>query len=203
MMKRFFQTLQGVLLPKKDEGSSKKSRRSKKAAKSTPKQKVQEPRVTKSPKKQPKEVEKVSTTVPALVETEAVETVKETISSKSGVFKRIKQKVRDSCKSPERSSIFSPSFTRKAHITRKGVMIREVPAHVSPSSKKRIAEDMAKQISKKTKKRKLVLQHPSSEDEEEVPETPEFELSTKVSSPEKTQVIPPEVSSTESVLEEV
>lgn len=77
-------------------------------------------------------------------------------------------------------------------MTRQGVTIREVQAPVSPLSKKRIAEDMAKNISKKIKKRKLVLQKESFDDDK-VPETPEVNLSNPVSTPEKTQVIPPEV----------
>ncbi|CAI9277813.1 unnamed protein product [Lactuca saligna] len=81
----------------------------------------------------------------------------------------------------------------------------EVPAPVSPHSKKRRVEDMAKKISKKNKKtknRKLVIPTESSE-EEEVPETPEPEPIIKLTSPEKTVVIPSAVSSTKSSHEEV
>ncbi|CAI9285215.1 unnamed protein product [Lactuca saligna] len=73
----------------------------------------------------------------------------------------------------ERSSVFSTSMIRKPHVTQKGVVIREVPVPVSPSSYKRRDEDVAKHISKKIKKRKLA------------------------------QVIPPEVSLTKSSHEEV
>ncbi|CAI9295433.1 unnamed protein product [Lactuca saligna] len=48
------------------------------------------------------------------------------------------------------------SVVRKPHVTHQGVIMREVPAHVYPLSKKRRVEDMAKQISKK-KKRQLVF----------------------------------------------
>ncbi|CAI9277037.1 unnamed protein product [Lactuca saligna] len=61
---------------------------------------------------------------------------------------------------------------------------------------------MAKHISKKIKKRKLVLQKVSSE-EEEVPKTLESILSMKKSTPKQTPVIPPEVSLTKSSDEEV
>lgn len=52
---------------------------------------------------------------------------------------------------------------------------------------------MGKPLSKKIKKKKLVLQKVSSE-EEEVPGTPEAILSMQNSTPEQTLVIPPEVS---------
>ncbi|CAH1427120.1 unnamed protein product [Lactuca virosa] len=77
--------------------------------------------------------------------------------------------------SPERSGSFSPSFVRKPQIGRKGILICEIPVPVSPQTKKRRAEDMAKKISKKQKpqkkQRKLVLQEDST-DEEVVPDTP-------------------------------
>ncbi|CAI9276344.1 unnamed protein product [Lactuca saligna] len=86
-----------------------------------------------------------------------------------------------------------------------GVLIREDKTLVSPSTKKRRVEDMTKRISKKTKKtkkRQLVIPTAYSEDEE-VPETPEAILIIEPSSPEKTIVIPPEVSSAKSLHEEV
>lgn len=192
-----------VLLSQSDEGSSKKSRRSKKGAKSTPEKTVPEPKVKKSPKTQSKEVGKVSTIVTQTVEPEVVEPVKETISLMSGVFKRIKQKAWGSRKSPDQSSSFSPSLVRKPHVTRQGVVVREFQAPVSPSLEKRRAKDMAKHISKKIKKQKLSLQDPSSEDKEEVPETPEIELYMTVSTPKKIQFIPTEDSLTKSYNEEV
>lgn len=91
------------------------------------------------------------------VETEVVEPFTETVPLKPGVLKRLKMKARGSRKSPEWFLSFSPSFTSKPDVTRKGVIILEFQAPVSPSSKKRIATDMAKQVSNKIKKRKLVL----------------------------------------------
>ncbi|CAI9290625.1 unnamed protein product [Lactuca saligna] len=55
----------------------------------------------------------------------------------------------------------------KPRVTRKGVVLREVPVPVSPSAKKRKAEDVAKHISKKQKKklRKLVINDESIEED--------------------------------------
>ncbi|CAI9277985.1 unnamed protein product [Lactuca saligna] len=153
----------GVLLANIDEGSSKKSQRSKKDDKSTLEINVQDQTVTKSSKKQSKVVVTVSTTVTKLVDPEVVEPLTETIPSKSGV------------------------------------VIHEVQAPVSPSSKKRRAEDIAKHISKKIKKLKLVIQKVHSE-EEEFPKTPEAILSMQNSTPKQTPVIPPEVSLTNHIL---
>ncbi|CAI9283580.1 unnamed protein product [Lactuca saligna] len=146
----------GVLLAKPNEDSSNKSQGTKKDDKSTTKHIVQLSKTTTKP-----------------VETTIVDTHTETIPLNFGVLKRIKKKAHPSRKSPERSSSFSPFFTRKPHVTQKGVIIHEVQALVSPTSKKRRATDMDKHISKKIKKRKL------------------------------TPVIPPEVSLTKSFHEEV
>lgn len=74
-------------------------------------------------------------------------------------------------------------MVRKPHLNHQGVLIREVHALVSPSSKKWRAEDVEKHISKKKiKKRKLVIQEESSEGEK-VLETPEATLSKLVSTP--------------------
>lgn len=142
----------GKLLSKADAGPSKKTRRSKKDVKATPKKHVQEPKPKKYSKKQSKKEEQVSIVVTTPVEPVVDEQVKETIPSKSGVFKRIKQKSHGSRKSPDGSSRFSQPMVRKPHVTHQGVIIREVHAPVSPSSKKRRAKDMTKHISKKIKK---------------------------------------------------
>ncbi|CAI9270948.1 unnamed protein product [Lactuca saligna] len=172
----------GVLLLKTAEGPSKKSQKSKKDAKSTPEKPLQELKPKKPLKKQSMEEEHVSLTETMPTEPNVGETEKEVIPSKSGVFKRIKQKSHGSRKSPERSSSFSPTIVQKPHVTRQGVIILEVQAPVSPSSKKRRVKDMAKHISKKIKKRKLIFQKESSEDEK-VPETPEATLPKTVLSP--------------------
>ena len=58
-------------------------------------------------------------------------------------------------------------MSRKPHVTRKGVVLREVPVPVSPSAKKRKAEDMANHILNKQKKKlpKLVINVESTEEE--------------------------------------
>ncbi|CAI9264932.1 unnamed protein product [Lactuca saligna] len=62
----------------------------------------------------------------------------------------------------------TPNVVRKPHVTHQGVIIREIPAPISPSSKKRRAEDMAKHISQKKKQtRKLVMTTESTENEDE------------------------------------
>ncbi|CAI9273886.1 unnamed protein product [Lactuca saligna] len=95
------------------------------------------------------------------------EAPKEVVPLKNGVFKQIKKIAHKSRSSSDRSPSFSPSMLRKPHVTGKGVVIREVLVHVSLSSKKRKAEDMAKHISKKQKKklRKLVINDESTEEE--------------------------------------
>ncbi|CAI9284533.1 unnamed protein product [Lactuca saligna] len=117
----------------------------------------------------------------------------------SGVFRRLKNKYSGSQRSP------SLSVVRKPHLNYQGVLIREVPAPISPSSKKQRAEDMAKRISKKMKKiekNELVIPIPSSGDEE-VFETPEVIPIIEPSSPEKTIVIPPGDSSAKSLHEKL
>ncbi|CAI9271862.1 unnamed protein product [Lactuca saligna] len=47
---------------------------------------------------------------------------------------------------------FSSKFTKKHQVTRQGVLIREVPLPVSPTSKKQFAVNMSKKISKKRQK---------------------------------------------------
>lgn len=118
----------GVLL-QSDAGPSKKSRRSKKDTKATPEKAVQETKPKKSPPKQSKIEEQVSKVLTKPVEPVGDEQDKESIPSKSGVFKRIKKKAH--------GSRMSPPLVRKQHITRQGVIVREIQAPVSPSSKKR------------------------------------------------------------------
>ena len=96
---------------------------------------------------------------------------KELVPSKSCILKRLRK-----------SSDDSYSFVRKAQLNRKGLKIHEIPARVYPDSKKRRAEDVVKHISKKSKKRKLVIRDESS-DSEIVPDTPLALTSPKVSTP--------------------
>ncbi|CAH1446808.1 unnamed protein product [Lactuca virosa] len=97
---------------------------------------------TKSPKKPETAEVNVSTVVIELVEPVDDAVVAEKIPSKSGVFRRLKKRTRGSRKS-------SPSNVRKPQLSHQGFIFREVPAPVSPLSKKRRAEDVAKHISKK------------------------------------------------------
>ncbi|CAI9267233.1 unnamed protein product [Lactuca saligna] len=129
---------------------------------------------SKSPKKKPSKVKKpvvteVSVDVTILIEPVVEDTQdKVVIPSKNGVFRRIKMKSKHTRKSP------TLNVVRKPHVTHQGLIIREIPTLVSPSSKKRMAEDMAKQISQREKKktRKLVMATESTEDEDErIPET--------------------------------
>ncbi|CAH1433804.1 unnamed protein product [Lactuca virosa] len=120
----------GVLLAKRDEDSSKKSRKQKTAAA------VPEEKVDQSPKKKAGVVIKVSKKSEKHVEPETDEFSKEIVPLKIGVFKRLKKKAHRSRKSPKRSSSFSPSMVRNTHVTRKGLVLRDVPIPVSPSSKK-------------------------------------------------------------------
>lgn len=114
----------------------------------------------KSPKKIVTEVEKPE-------EKNVDESLKEVISSKSSLLKRMRNL---SHKHRTSSDDHSP-LIRKAQLNLKGVLVREIPTPRSPSTKKRRAEDLAKKISKKSKKRKLVI-HDLSSDSEIIPETP-------------------------------
>ncbi|CAI9271738.1 unnamed protein product [Lactuca saligna] len=69
----------------------------------------------------------------------------------------------------------SPHVVRKSHVTHQGVIIREVPVPVSPSSKKRWAENMAKHLQQKKSRKlqKLILGNISTDEEEVIPDTPE------------------------------
>ncbi|CAI9261434.1 unnamed protein product [Lactuca saligna] len=120
------------------------------------------------------------------------------IPSKTGMFRRIKMKSKHKRK----------SSSRKQGCSHRGVLFREVPILVSPTSKKRATEDMAKHLSqpkkKKTKKaRKIVSSSESIEEDERVPETPEITSILTSSIPEITVKITPEVSISKSIFEEV
>ncbi|CAI9268500.1 unnamed protein product [Lactuca saligna] len=116
-------------------------------------------------------------------------TKKEVILLKTGVFRRIKMK----SKSKRRSSV--TNFVRKTKVSHQGVIFWEILAPASPSSKKRIAADMAKHISKK-KQRNLVISSDSTADEIEViPETPETVLIKESSKADTSVTQPPKVSS--------
>ncbi|CAI9277067.1 unnamed protein product [Lactuca saligna] len=185
----------GKLLTKDDVGPLKKSKITKKVVIVNPEPNVQETKQSKSPKKTTKLDELVSKAVINPIELVVTEPTSVTIPLKTGVFRRLKLKY-----------VGSPtlSLVCKPHVTHQGVFMRKFPTSVSPHSKKRRAEDIAKKISKKkkkTKKKQLVIPTQSSKEEEEVPETPE--PINEPTSPEKTVIITPEVSYAKSSHEEV
>ncbi|CAI9279000.1 unnamed protein product [Lactuca saligna] len=138
----------GILLSRSEEDPSKHSICSKKVEES-PTKPIQEKKKTKTPKRKPTDEVIVSKPEATTGATQTDEPSKEVVPSKTGVFKRLKKIAHRSRSSSDRSPSFSPSMDRKPHVTRKGVVIREIPVPISPFSKKHKAEDMAKQISMK------------------------------------------------------
>ncbi|CAH1433782.1 unnamed protein product [Lactuca virosa] len=99
-----------------------------------------------SPKKPETAEVNVSTVAIKPVEPVDDTIVIEKTPSKSGVFRRLKKSASGSRKSSDGLLKSSPSNVRKPQLSHQGVIFREVPAPVSPLSKKRRAEDMAKHI---------------------------------------------------------
>ncbi|CAI9264184.1 unnamed protein product [Lactuca saligna] len=170
----------GILLPHSFEKKSKKTKKpvvgsSDTKAKSSKKTKlvpVIEPELD-----QPK---------PVVSDTQVIEN--EIIPSKTGVFKRIKMK----SKTKRRS--LGTKMVLKPQVSHQGVIFREVPAPMSPSTKKRMAADMAKHISQK-KKRKLIISSDSTTDYTKVIlETLEGTLILDSSTIDTSVTQPPEVS---------
>ncbi|CAI9294407.1 unnamed protein product [Lactuca saligna] len=188
----------GILLPREE----KKSNKSKKVAPASSEQKKKGLKSSKSPKQQNEKVE-VTVDGTNVIEPIVEETQENVIiPSKTGMLRRIKMK------STHKRKSSSQKLVRKPQIIHQGVLIRDVHVPVSPGSKKRIAEDMEKHLSqpkkKKTKKtRKLVLSTKSTKEYERIPETLELTPIITSSIPEKTVIIPPEVSIAESIFEEV
>ncbi|CAI9285720.1 unnamed protein product [Lactuca saligna] len=97
----------------------------------------------------------------------------------------------------------STNVVHKPQVSHHGVVFWEISAPASPSSKKRMAADMAKHISKK-KRCKLVLSFNSTTDEiEAIPETPETVLINESSRTDTLVTQPPEVSIAKTVTVEV
>ncbi|CAH1412933.1 unnamed protein product [Lactuca virosa] len=142
----------------------------------------------KSPKKKAGDAVKVSKIVEKPIEAVKDIPSKNLVPSKSGILKRLKKKSNGPRHSPERSYSFSPTMVRKPHVTHRGVIIRDIPTPVSPSLKKRRVEDVAKHITKKQKKRRLIIRQDSVYDEI-VPETQLPSISSqKKSTPEEIEV---------------
>ncbi|CAH1452453.1 unnamed protein product [Lactuca virosa] len=142
----------GVLL-EVEAGSSKPSKKTKSDG--------DELKVTKN-KSSPKQVKGDDSKKP---EEKEARPSKEVVPTKSGVLKRLRNI------SSKRTSSEDSQTVRKTQVSSKGVVIREIPAPASPSSKKRRAHDVAKHITEKRYKRRLVVRDDSS-DNEAVPETP-------------------------------
>ena len=136
----------GNLLKISDEGSTKKVRKPKKGVDDAVHESPKKQAKSKSPKKFITETEKPEEKV-------IVESSKELIPSKSGVFKRL---MKLSYQKRTSSEDQSPTI-RKPQLNRQGVKVREIPTPFLPSSKKQRVEDMAKHITDKRKKRKLVI----------------------------------------------
>ncbi|CAI9261149.1 unnamed protein product [Lactuca saligna] len=186
----------GILLPRE----AKKSKKSKKDEPTSPAKKAKGSTSSKSTTQKQENV--VVTIEATTVITPVVEESQEdvVVPSKIEMFRRINMKSKHKRKSS------SKKLLRKPQLSHQGVMFREVPVPVSPASKKRVAEDMAKHLShskkKKTKKaRKIVSSSESTEEDERVPETPETTILTS-SIPETTVIFTPEVSIAKSIFEE-
>ncbi|CAI9284543.1 unnamed protein product [Lactuca saligna] len=123
-------------------------------------------------------VEEVSPILTSVADTPVIEASpsKETIPSKTGFFRRIKIKRKS-------------QLVKKTQLTHQGVTVREIPAPVSPSSKKRRAEDMAKFL-KKTQRIEEVDQVPETP-EDEIPKEVEILQSTEISKLDDIKLIEP------------
>ncbi|CAI9261665.1 unnamed protein product [Lactuca saligna] len=137
------------------EEEKKKPKKSKKTDGGSSKKVVKAEKKKKSPVITADTVEEVYPILTAVVDTPIIEASPstETIPSKTGVFRRIKIKRKS-------------QLMKKTQVTHQGVTVREIPAPVSPSSKKRRAEDLAKFLKKNQR----------IEEVEQVPETPDIKL---------------------------
>ncbi|KAL7592159.1 hypothetical protein Lser_V15G33908 [Lactuca serriola] len=170
----------GILLEREVET---KSKRSKKTNAGSSEKQVKESKSTQISKQLP--VTEAELTKPEVSVADTPSTQKELILSRTGVFRRIKIKSKHKSRSP------LTNVVRKPQVTHQGVLFREIPAPISPSSMKRRATDMDKHISKKKKKkRKIIISSESTADEDEtIPETPEADLHKQSSTLTQTDVI--------------
>ncbi|CAI9277283.1 unnamed protein product [Lactuca saligna] len=174
-----------VLLPPTI-GPSKKTRGSKKSTVEIP-SKRSPTKATKvvKPKKQD------HSEPPSIVAMKPDEYQQETIvlPSKSGVLKKVKKMAHKPSYSSKKSQSFYPTYKVKTQINLKRVIFQEVQVPVSPGSKKRSVEDMAKHLLKKQKKK---LRKANAENT--VPSTnpvKTYDASKKVSTVEKIVVTKP------------
>ncbi|XP_052619606.1 uncharacterized protein LOC128125976 [Lactuca sativa] len=172
-MKTFDPAVQTGMLLEVTAESSKKKKKIQKA------EKVQSSKVS-----QAEEVEKEETFTKAK---------KEIIPSKSGVLKKLLKSL---------TTTSSPNI-RKTEVSSKGATFHDVPAPVSPGSKRKRAQDVAKHMQQTlSKKRKLIICNESS-DEEVVPETPPVSVVVTVSLPPVSIPITSQISTTTSIPLEV
>ncbi|CAI9269351.1 unnamed protein product [Lactuca saligna] len=173
----------GILLEREEET---KTKHSKKTTVDSSKKPVKETKSTQLPKQLP--VTEVAPPKPEVSVNDTPLTQKELIPLKTGFFHIIKIKSKHKIRSP------LTNVVRKPQVTHQGVLFREIPTHVSPSSKKRRAANIAKYTSKKKKKkRKIIISSESTADKDEtIPKTPEADLHKQSSTFVQTDVISPE-----------
>ncbi|CAI9282731.1 unnamed protein product [Lactuca saligna] len=175
----------GILLPQTIEKKSKKAKKNDARYSGT---KVQSSKSTKQvPVIEPEPIQPE----PIIPDTQVTE--KEVIPSKTGVLRRIKM----NSKHKHRSS--SMNVVRKPQVSHQGVIFRVIPAPASPSSKKRLAADMAKQLSKKKKQRVILTSESTAEEGETIPETPKTVLFKDSSHVDTSVITPPQVSISKTV----
>ncbi|CAI9271056.1 unnamed protein product [Lactuca saligna] len=146
-----------------------KSKHLKNTAAESSEKSVKESKSTKSPKKLP--ITKSDPIKTDVFVADTPSTQKEIIPLKTGVFCKIKMKSIHKSRSP------LTNVVQKPQVSHQGLLFREIPAPASPSSKKQRATDMAKHISKKKRKSKLIISSESTADDNEtIPKTPEVDL---------------------------
>ncbi|CAI9277340.1 unnamed protein product [Lactuca saligna] len=152
----------GILLP---QPSEKKSKKTKKPVVGSSDTKAKSSKKTKSVPVIEPELDQPKFVVS---DTQVIEN--EIMPSKTGVFKCTKMKLKIKRRS------LGTKMVLKTQVSHQGVIFREVPAPVSPSTKKRIDADMAKHISQKKKRKLIISSNSTTDDTEFIPETPEATL---------------------------
>lgn len=142
-----------VLFPRSDEGSLKQYMKSKKEIEPSPSKFVTKKKTAMSPKKTSGDEVKEPNKVQKQIEVTQTSPSKELVPSNSGVLKQLKKLAHKSKSSSEEHS----PLVQKAQLNWMGVIVRGIPPPVSPKSKKRRAEGVAKHIAEKQKKRNLII----------------------------------------------
>ncbi|CAI9299159.1 unnamed protein product [Lactuca saligna] len=105
-------------------------------------------------------------------------------------------------KSKHKHQSFSLKVVRKPQVSPQGVIFRDIPAPAFPSSKKRLAANMAKQLSKKKKQIVILTSESAADEGETILETPEADLLEDSSHVDTFVITPPEVSLAKTVIVE-